>query len=297
MRVMITVGVAAAILVGGCDRAGTSGSTKRATASEDATATTTPPGTTAPADATATQTTAGAAPAARDIVADGIRLGDRYATVAMSRDPYRGPCDDDQVETNRRAMVYGGRPCREHAFPDETTVIFWIDWADGDDFDQRIRTMAWLGGHYFDSKTNLPFHVGAPADTATTTWGKPTESFTIGMIEYRRYGDDVLVVVERDTVVGFVVGEMPADHEAGSYEVIDEMYRRYTPRPAGGAGGVSRDDCEKVLRHSQSMDPGDPDRFEKKLPREIDQCVAEATPEAVKCALASKSMDELERCQ
>jgi hypothetical protein len=271
MRAILTVVLAAAAsLLGGCDRASTGNSTK----------------------ATATDP-----PAAREIVADGIRLGDKYATVAMSRDPYRGPCDDDQVEANRRAMVYGGRPCRDHAFPDETTVIFLIDWADGDDVDQPIRTMAWLGGHYFDAKANLPFHVGDPAATAETAWGKPAESFTLGMIEYRRYGDDVFVVVERDTVVGFVVGEMPADHEAGSYEVLDQMYRRYTPRPTGGAGAVSRDDCEKILRHAQAMDPGDPDRFEKKLPHEIDQCVAEATPDAVKCALASKTMDELERCQ
>lgn len=238
------------------------------------------------------------APRGRDLAIDGIRLGDRYGSTVMSRDPYREPCDDDGIENQRRrAMVYGGRPCREHAFPDETTVVFLLDWAERDDFDQPIRTMGWMGGHHFDSLVDLPADIGEPVDRVRAAWGAPAESFTLGMLEYDRYGDELFVMIQRATVVGFVVGEMPADHTAESWEVFDEMYRKYTPRLPSPDDAVSRADCEKVLRKAFALSGGDATRFEAKLQGEIDECVAEAPPEAIQCALAATTMDELDRCK
>lgn len=237
-------------------------------------------------------------PRAADLAVDGIRLGDRYGSTVMSRDPYRRPCDDDGIENKRRrAMVYGGRPCRDHAFPDETTVIFLLDWADHDDFDQPIRTLAWMGGHYFDRRADLPFDIGDPVDRVRAAWGAPAESFTLGMLGYTRYGAELHVIEQRDLVVGVVVGEMPADRTAESWEVVDEMYRRYTPRLPGGDEQVSRDDCRRVLLHALALSGDDPAAHEARLEREIDGCVAEATPEAVRCALAARNLDELDRCR
>jgi hypothetical protein len=63
---------------------------------------------------------------------------------------------------------------------------------------------------------------------------------------------------------------------------------------------VSREDCEAILekadqliKHDSTTHPRDP----AKRAREIDECVAGATPEMLACAKAATSYDELRACE
>ncbi len=286
---------------GGCEKPATKANAPVGATHDGPVATTSDAAPAVTSDAAPAAGTAAKPPRAQDVVVDGIRLGDRYGSTVMARDPYREPCDDDGVDEPRvRAMVYGGRPCRDHAFPDETSVIFLIDWAERDDFDQPIRTIAWLGGHHFDTRVALPVKIGDPAELVAASWGAPTDRLALGALSIARYGDDFYVATERDVVVGFILGAMPAsvgqDGVGERWEIVEQMYRRYSPRPA--APGVTKADCEAILRKAWTLQGGgDAARFEAKLPREVDQCAAEAPAEAVQCALAATTLDELQRCK
>ncbi|MCB9572023.1 MAG: hypothetical protein H6709_08020 [Kofleriaceae bacterium] len=286
----------AALPVVGCDRGASAPATG---ASPGPAAPAAPGGGASATSATAADASAAIAtapPRATELVVDGIRLGDRYGSTVMTRDPYREPCDDDGIEDRRRrAMVYGGLPCRDHVFPDRTTVVFLIEYADHDAYDQPVRVIAWMGGGHFDDRVALPFHVGAPAADVATRWGAPADVLHTDNLEARRYGDDLFVLVEADTVVGFVLGPMPLDPGIESWGAIDQMYRRYTPRP--DPGNVSRDDCERALRHAWTFERHDRDDLEARLPAKIEKCLRKATPAQIACVLAATSMDEVNRCK
>lgn len=74
-------------------------------------------------------------------------------------------------------------------------------------------------------------------------------------------------------------------------------------RSAGSAGSgsaaVSRDDCRAILEKSDRLIGQDPDhpRAPEKIEREIDECVANATPAMVTCALAASTLDEMKACE
>ncbi len=168
----------------------------------------------------------------------------------MAREPYANPCDDDPIEDRRaRAMVYGGRPCRNGAFPGETSVVFIIDHADGDDFARPIRAFGWMGP-YYDDKVKLPVTYGAPVSAAAAAFGKPAASFDLRALHVDQFRG-VTVLSDGGIVVGFAFGELPPDPERERWRTFDQMYRRYTPRPAQRSGkhGVSAADCLAVLRH------------------------------------------------
>lgn len=221
----------------------------------------------------------------------------------FARPPYDRPCDDDAVDDppTRRALVYGGLPCRGSAFPERTTLIVFMDWADGDDFDRPIRAIAWLGGSYFETRSTFPVRIGEPAMRATAVFGEPVASFEISQkapLVAWSFAGDIHAVIDRSLIAGFVIGPMPADGTKGDWEVVAEMYLEATPKKSVGTGQVSRETCRDVLEHTDRLigqDPAHP-RDPAKREREIDECVDHATPAAAACALAARAMEELEAC-
>ena len=69
---------------------------------------------------------------------------------------------------------------------------------------------------------------------------------------------------------------------------------------SGSAPGTARADCAAILDkadhlmgHDSTTHPRDPVKRE----REIDECVANATPAMLECARAATTMDELGACE
>lgn len=237
---------------------------------------------------------------AADVVLDGLKLGEPFTRSKEA--PYATPCDDDAVDRpkTRRALVYAALPCHGVTFPEQTTVVVIIDWAEPDDFTRPIRAIAWLGGHYFDARGSFPLKVGESKARALAVLGEPVQSFEIPVRDRLlvwSFAGDVHAVIDGDLLAGFVVGPMPADPKAGDWEVVSEMYREATPRVGGApAGAVSREDCEKILARADQLMGHTRPRDPAKYAHEVDECVAEATPAMVACALAATTMDELAAC-
>ena len=166
---------------------------------------------------------------------DGLKLGDLYATAARARAPYDRPCDDDPVDhRSRRAMVYAARPCGGGSFPEGTSVIFFLPYVSElkEDWQrQPILAFAFLGGTYFSRRGTFPLRVGDPA-SRTKLLG-PVEA-TISFPGYdttlraQRHAGDVYALLDGETVVGGLLGAMPAEPENEQWDVILQMYERYT---------------------------------------------------------------------
>lgn len=166
---------------------------------------------------------------------DGLKLGDRFGTAVLSRPAYQRPCDDDPVDKkSRRALVYGGRPCRGSAFPEGTSVVFLLPYAPDpreEALNQPVLVFAFLGGTYFHRRSNFPLRAGDPA-SSTTLLG-PVEA-TVGFPGYdttlraERHPGDVYALLDGDRVVGGLLGAMPADPANEQWDVILQMYERYT---------------------------------------------------------------------
>jgi hypothetical protein len=173
---------------------------------------------------------------------DGFHLGDTFGSIA-TRAPYNDPCDIDPIEDGAfTGVVYGARPCRDRAFPEHTTVVLVLSRTEGlPDESQTILGLAWMGGGYFNERSDFPLDVGEPAARASEVLGPVVRSFPL-----ERHGVTLLVqehagatpcgglcpttfsLVAGDTLVGFVVGFMPDDPGAERWGMIMQMYERYT---------------------------------------------------------------------
>lgn len=166
---------------------------------------------------------------------DGLKLGDRFSTAVLSRPPYQRPCDDDPVDKkSRRAMVYGGRLCRGSAFPEATSVVFLLPYAPApgeEALNQPILVFAFLGGTYFHRRSNFPLRAGDPASrTALLGPVEATVSFPgyDTTLRAERHPGDVYALLDGDRVVGGLLGAMPEDPASEQWDVILQMYERYT---------------------------------------------------------------------
>jgi hypothetical protein len=166
---------------------------------------------------------------ATDYTFDGFRLGANLRTDVMSKAAYATPCDSDPIEGRKRTIVvYMGQECRGQTFPDNTTVLFYLPFAEGDaSLAQPIQAMAWMGGSYFDSRSDFPARVGQRPAQVDSALGRPTSTFRLGgrrrFVTVREHTGDVFSVVYERRVVAFVVGQMPDNHEAESWEGLLEM--------------------------------------------------------------------------
>ena len=138
---------------------------------------------------------------------DGIALGDRVSSLA-TRSPYDKPCSDRPIEGDLyRALVYCHDP--------KAIVIA--------DRDGAIRELGWIGGTYFDRKVALPVKVGDPVTRAFAVWGEPDDSFDLYVLHVDRLDDNVSVLSDHRTIVGFVFGNMPMTASAERWRLFDEL--------------------------------------------------------------------------
>ncbi len=249
-----------------------------------------------------------ARPAGDTYVFDSFKLGELYQPL-MERDPYARPCDDDPVDNRaRRAMVYGGTPCRGHAFPETTTVVFFLEWADGDDFNRPIQAFAWLGGGYYRSRSTFPVHPGDPATRTHELLGKPLTQFRLdGRIPLlvQRHGGDVYSLIDDDTVAGLVVGPMPQAADNEQWRVLMQMYRRYTPRVVSHKpGGLSEAKCKELVDKIYKLLKSDPEgaedaeKFGAGAAGKIEECMSGDVSQALyDCAMRAKTYEDLGRCE
>lgn len=164
---------------------------------------------------------------------DGFQLGTLYGSAVMSRAPYKEPCDNDPIDKKaRRFMVYGALPCRERTFPEATTVLFYLRYAEPDRYEQPIVAFAWLGGNYFATRSNFPLRTGQPVSAAAEKLGAPQSKFQLErkgiVLSVHHHRGDVWTISDKNVLVGFVVGPMPEEAENEQWRALLQMYGRYT---------------------------------------------------------------------
>jgi hypothetical protein len=164
---------------------------------------------------------------------DGFKLGSFYGSTVMSRAPYDNPCDNDPIDNkNRRFMVYGALPCRGRTFPEGTTVMFFLHYSESEKpEDHPIEAFGWLGGNYFQSRSNFPLHTGEPAIRADKVLGKAIRTFITGGkrgLTVREHPGNVYSIEDQSKLVGFVIGQMPANPGNEQWQGVVQMYNRYT---------------------------------------------------------------------
>lgn len=167
---------------------------------------------------------------------DGFRLGSIYQSEVMLREPYDKPCDNDPVKDEYgfekwRAMVYGGAIlCRGRSFPEGTTVVFFLPFTEGRDrYAQPISSFAWLGGNYFSRRSTFPLSVGQSLSDAISKLGEPIRSLSLrnNFVAHEHQGK-IYTLTDNKRVVGFLFGGITNNTESEQWDVIIQMYFRYT---------------------------------------------------------------------
>ncbi len=158
----------------------------------------------------------------------------------MRRAPYAMPCDVDPVDKGRLTGVfYGAKPCRGRTFPGGTSVIAFLASSANHAMQlaRPLRTLVWVGGRYFRTRTTFPIHVGDSAARARRLLGPARASFHIPsrrppFVEVRRYRSDVHLLYVNGRVLGVALGPMPRDPTREPWRAVHHMIVRYTPLPA-----------------------------------------------------------------
>ena len=200
----------------------------------------------------ATDTSGGSAPqpsatsrASNKLTFDGISVGDSLASV-LARPNFREPCGDDSINAGQRRLIsFMAKPCRDLAFPNKTTVILFVPRKDGPDKDaQPVEALVWLGGTYFEPRSQFPGKMGMAVAEFEAALGpgralKPEiEDGNLGLhgrrtnegvtLTARKHPGDVHSLTERGVAIGFVVGTMPDDPDDERWRMIAQLYRSFT---------------------------------------------------------------------
>jgi hypothetical protein len=182
------------------------------------------------------------------VTLDGIAVGSSVASL-FARAPFREPCSDDAINAGqRRLLSYMAKPCSDRSFPEKTTVIVFAPRKDGPDKDAAaIEAIVWLGGTYFESRSQFPAKVGMSVAALESALGpgrllraniedgnfgrhgvRTNEGVTLTA---RKHGDDVHSLTEHDVAIGFVVGTMPDDPDDERWRMIAQLYNKFTRNP------------------------------------------------------------------
>ncbi len=246
---------------------------------------------------------------AEDIVLDGFRLGDSYAEL-IKRTPYQDPCDDDPVDAEKttRAMVYGGLPCRGQTFADGTTLVVFLPFEEPDVFNKPIEAVVWLGGSYFNERSNFGLKIGADRSAVSETLGKPTGRFVILdplelVVEF--YRGDQFVIFDGDVAAGFAIGSMPKELRATDehWEGVAQMYSRYTTRVASESGASEREaNCDALITKAEALMRAEPkhvaeaDELVANRNAALAKCVGKLTPDGYRCSMAATTYSDFGEC-
>jgi hypothetical protein len=153
----------------------------------------------------------------------------------MVKPPYTAPCDNDPIDKNaRRAMFYAPEKCRRSpAFPDNTLVTFYLKFDESENrYSQPVEAILWLGGNYFQGKTDFPYSAGINPVTITA-FGKPeiiTRDYKNRIFKIYRFNGDINAIVLEGKVIGYIVGTMPDSQESEQWRMILKVYRAYFMR-------------------------------------------------------------------
>jgi hypothetical protein len=167
---------------------------------------------------------------------DGIRIGSRFGREVMTRPPYDTPCDIDPLDHRTgQIVVYAAQPCRNRTFPEGTSIAFYLPAGSGggEDLNVPIETIVWMGGGYFNTRSDFPLHTGEPVQRAEQMFGKPARTFrladgerTLDVLAFP--SGDLFAVAAGGTLVGFVVGKMPQDTENERWQGLLQLYYKLT---------------------------------------------------------------------
>ena len=169
---------------------------------------------------------------AKEFTFDGIKLGDNYQKTIMNKPPYMTPCDNDPIDKNtRRAMFYAPEVCRSTpAFPDNTLVTFYLKFDDSENrYSQPVEVIFWLGGNYFEGKTDFPYSVGIKPE-AITAFGKPeiiNRDYRNKIWKVYRFAGDINALSLDGKVLGYIIGPMPESFESEQWRMIFKIYRTF----------------------------------------------------------------------
>lgn len=120
--------------------------------------------------------------------------------------------------------------------------MFYLRYHDKNKYEQPIEAFAWLGGKYFDTRSNFPAKMGMTLEQVSKLFGKSLASIIIErsntkvgirLIAYKFKRNIYAIAddVKKDIIVGYVVGLMPASAKNEQWQGLHQMYRRYTIRP------------------------------------------------------------------
>lgn len=169
---------------------------------------------------------------AEEFTFDGIRLGDNYQEKIAVKFPYTAPCDNDPVDKNsRRAMFYAPVECRRMpAFPDNTLVTFYLKFDDSDKkYSQPVEALFWLGGNYFEGKTDFPYKVGINPETIKE-FGKAeiiNRDYRKKIWQVYRFKGNISAISLEGKVLGYIIGPMPESFDNEQWRMIFKIYRMY----------------------------------------------------------------------
>lgn len=182
---------------------------------------------------------------------DGFKIGARYSAAISGKAPYLKHCDDDPIDGKKaRFMVFGALPCRKMTFPQQTTVMFYLHFAEDAALDQTIKAFGYMGGDYYKTRSDFPLSPGEPFVKAVTIFGPEKTSFLLKRKKFQltvhSFPGDIYVLEHEQVIVGLVLGAMPDSAENEQWRGLMQMYHRYTPKPKVHLTCKQDEDCTWV---------------------------------------------------
>ncbi len=175
---------------------------------------------------------------AADITFDGVKLGQSMLSFYRHR-LYAAPCDDDALPKHKlRVVVYAATPCRDRVFTENTSFVVFTDLDEKNPKDQAIRTVAWLGGSYFDSRSNFPLRLGTAMRTKrrrkqlAASLGQTVErTMTLQrqtVVTVTTLTGAIHLLDDGKRLIGVVLGPMPSSTDNELWSGIMQMWEKYT---------------------------------------------------------------------
>lgn len=170
--------------------------------------------------------------AGREYPVDGAQVGQPFAEV-RAREAYGEPCSVAPAGP-RRVALYGAKGCKR-AFSADTSAVFLLE---GEGAKQTVGAIAWLGGSWFDNRSNFPVNLRTPLPdedprtlagaielpaTATLKLGEGADGLRV-----TRFGEDIYIIDDGGRVVGIVVGVMPGDGKSPQWAALLGAWLRHT---------------------------------------------------------------------
>ena len=175
---------------------------------------------------------------AGDITFDGVQLGASMLNFYRRR-LYAAPCDEDSLRKERlRVIVYAATPCRHRQFSENTSFIVFTDLDEKSLKNQSVRTVAWLGGTYFNTRSNFPLALGTGVRGAA---GRKKLAKRLGQrvertMTLKRYTTlqvttltgAIHLIDDGKVLVGIVLGPMPSTTDNELWSGVMQMWEKYT---------------------------------------------------------------------